>query len=430
MSKHSYPVGNTIAAAFCIVLLVTFAFPQGSNVGSIGGGKQSGGRRSAPAACRPTVISKPPVYVDSTVSSLTVATEPGAKVVLVPVVKSKALVTRTEIADTDGKAFFDNVAVVANESKYTVTSSKDNFTPLTDEVSIQKKKSAAISIRIKEVTYELTVPTNLKRGEVRFTRLANAGERQKIKYTVVAIDQNGKASLDSLTKGDYIVGVSPTEDPEFEPKNVPLKIPVTDEVQASGSFGKMFELDRKVSSEIFGAGWSQDEWTLPSGWSVEGGKMMKVRNTEGVALPTNPRYLYYLGFEMTAEVKLKDDGVAGFALLARDTRNYYLLTISGAKGTDPNTAAIYPVKDNVRGSALVVAPLGPLAPTVNRDKGFRLTVRAENYKFTVSIDDPTEGTVPVTNPADAFKLYQKGAVGIVGLPKSNFEVSYLEVRHL
>ena len=165
---------------------------------------------------------------------------------------------------------------------------------------------------------------------------------------------------------------------------------------------------------------------MPPNWKLDRG--LKVKNAEGIALPQNERYRYYVKFEMIAYVKLNDDGTIGFVLRARDNKNYYLLQISGAKGEDPNNAVLYSVENGQPPKLIKSQTLLNFASTVSSDKGFLLRVVGDDSGFTVSIDDNNTGKKNAVGIfKDPLNTYQKGAIGIAALPKSNFDVRQFQV---
>ena len=365
------------------------------------------------------------------ISSLAVSTEPGAKVIL----ETKGVKPiKTEIMANDkGSAIFDDL----KPGVYRLVSSKDEFESVeADKVTINPQKAHSLNMDLKQVTYKLKIQTNLAGGDIRFAPAIETGKnaaggitsRQLGSYCVVRISPTGEAVISDLKKGYYDVDIIP-DTLEFETKEAGVNVPEDiDQDDGSTSVLKTFQVDleKNISKEEFTTSWIQAEWTMPQAWRLDRG--LKVRS-DGIALPQNERYRQYVDFEMIANVKLNDEGTVGFVLRAKNARNYYLLHISGDKGVEKNTATLRAVKDGVvQPESLASATIPHFAKTLSSDSGFRVTIQGDRKGFTVWIEDSKTGKGGAVGLlTDQYNTNKKGAVGIAGAPKSDFDVSFFRV---
>jgi hypothetical protein len=365
------------------------------------------------------------------VSNLTVTTVTGAKVILESILKTPKAFKRELIADAQGNAIFDDL----RPGDYKVVASKDDYEPEeVEKVTINPQKAHGLNMDLKALTYKLKIDTNLTAGDVFYAPAIQKGKNasgsiiseQLGNYCVVKIQPNGEAVIPDLKKGYYDIDIRP-DSLEFQKKQTGINIPDDidqDDTSIADLQTFQIEIAKNISRETFSTVWIPADWNMPSVWSLDKG--MKVKDA-GIALPQNPRFRYYVDFEMLADVKLRDDGTLGFVLRAEDPKNYYLLEISGSKGTNPYTARLYSIKNGVS-QFLNSATTVSFAKTLTSANGFRAIVRGDAKGFTVWIEDSDTGkTHAVGLLTDQYNTYQKGAVGIAGAPKSNFEVNFFTI---
>jgi hypothetical protein len=396
----------------------------------------SSGRRTAPRYVPVRVSRVAPVVVRETkvvaVSVLTVTTEPAATVSFVK--KGTPSVKRDIVADTKGFAIFNDI----KPGIYTVTAIKDGFDSAEAEsVTIVPQRAQGLDMDLKPITYRLRIQTNVTGGDVLFAPAIETGKdangnilsRQLGNYCVVPISRDGLAEITDLKKGYYDIDIRPSA-LEFEPKGTGINLPEDlDQDESPAAALKTFNinLDKKISTEEFSTVWTGADWNMPSSWGLDRG--MKVKGS-GIALPRNERYLYYTNFEMIANVKLKDSGVIGFVFRALDVKNYYLLEISGARSEVPNTARLSVVVNGIP-KYLNAASTVPFKKALESVDGFRLIVRSDtsgDTGFSVFIEDIDTGEPHgVGDLKDQNNTFRKGAVGIAGAPKADFEVNYFRV---
>jgi hypothetical protein len=394
------------------------------------------GRRTTPRSVPVRVSRVVPVIVRETkvvpVGVLTVTTEPGAMVSFIK--KGSPSAKRDIAADPKGFAIFNDI----KPGVYTVSATKDGFeTAEAESVTIVPQRAQGLAMDLKAITYRLRIQTNVTGGDVLFAPAIETGKdakgnilsRQLGNYCVVPIKADGLAEITDLKKGYYDIDIRPSA-LEFEPKGTGINLPDDldqDEDSAAALRTFNINLDKKISTEEFTTVWTPADWNMPSSWSLD--RVMKVK-ADGIALPRNERYLYYTNFEMVSNVKLRGSGSFGFVFRAVDPKNYYLLEISGTQADVPNTARLFAVINGVP-KYLNAASTLPFRKTLESPDGFRVIVRSDDggdTGFSVFIEDSNTGEPHgVGDLKDQNNTFRKGAVGIAGSPKADFEVNYFRV---
>ncbi|MGD9564379.1 MAG: hypothetical protein AB7F88_08570 [Pyrinomonadaceae bacterium] len=397
----------------------------------------SSGLRRVRRPRRPTVVQKVNnrVVVKTEVvraSNLSVTTEPGAKVVLTPI-GAGGRAPQSIIASRDRSAVFENL----RPGNYRISAAKEGFdTQEQDLVKILPQKTHVLDLDLKPVTYQLKIQTNLADGEVRYAQAINKGRDSKGSiiseeignYCIVKIQKNGEALVSDLRQGYYNLDIRPAA-LEYEQTLVGVNVPddteQDDETVASET--KTFEIDveKKISTETFGTAWTADEWEMPKSWSLQRG--MKINNALGAAFPRNEQYRYYTDFELISDLRIQDGGTAGFALRAADAENYYYVEFSGARAAEPNVAKAYIVRKGVA-RQIFAAPASGFASALASKNGFRVSIKADDNTFLLSIENSETGArEPVGQIIDRDSTFRKGAVGIASRSKTRFDVTYFEV---
>jgi hypothetical protein len=325
---------------------------------------------------------------------------------------------------------FDDV----KPGNYVVTSTKDGFESAeADPVAIAAQRANAIDLDLKPITYRLKIKTNLTAGDIVFAQARKLGENpdgsirsQPLgNYCVVPIKPNGEADITDLQKGYYDIDIKPAAI-EYEVKGLGINLP-EDLAQVDGAAVANVSLEKKESTSEFSTVWAATDWDLPNGWRLDRG--MKVRG-EGLAFPRNERYLYFTGFEMVANVKMDSGGGAAFVLRATDPRSYYLLEIGGPKAPWGEIARLSVVQN---GTARILnsASTVPFRSTLASGSGFQVKVRSNPrapYGFSVWVEDSNTGREnAIGDFQDPNNTFQKGAVGIAGFSKADFDVRIFRV---
>ncbi|MCY7376790.1 MAG: carboxypeptidase-like regulatory domain-containing protein [Pyrinomonadaceae bacterium] len=369
------------------------------------------------------------VNVKIKTSNLVISTETNAEVSLASSVKGAT--TMLKKVPADGTVEFENLT----PGKYLVSAKMEGFYQQETEVDVVPQKTVGIALELEPVTYQLTIEANVNDGVVRYApaRLLGSNPDGSLKtvetggYCIVPI-KDGKALIKELKKGVYNLDVEATA-VEYEKTltaiNVPGEILSGEDEDPNIQQSYRIELEKKVSTETFGSAWTSSEWIMPSGWKLQGS--MKTEGFEGVALPRNEQYRYYTNFEMKSGVRLLDGGTVGFVVRALDAKNYYLVQISGAKAAEPYRVKGYVVK-NGEAKQLFANPLEGFASTIAEQKWFNVVIKGEDNKFRLFIVDSKTGDErELGNVIDRDGNFRKGAVGIAGQQKSNFEVGLFTV---
>lgn len=363
-------------------------------------------------------------------SNLVVTSETGATVSLISSVKS----AKPKIKDVikDNVEFED-----LRPGKYTVTASLEGYKTQETEIYIKSQKTTGISLELEPYQYQLTIQTNIEEGEVRFApaRLDGIDEKGRLKTTEIAGNcivkiKDKKAVIKDLTKGYYNIDIRPAA-VEYEQIltaiNVPQEILSEKDPASNEKQSYRIDLEKKISEGTFNSV-EKDNWVLPNGWQFQD-RVIKTTGLAGIALPrSEQQYGYYTNFEMTSDVILTDGKTIGFALRASDSLNYYLVQISGANAAEPFLASGFVVKNGKKSPALFSNPIDHFAKTIKSKKSFRVFIKGEENIFKIFIEDSQNGDrLEVGNMIDDFKIFHKGAVGIVGSENSNSEIGSFTV---
>lgn len=370
-------------------------------------------------------ISSPRVLTVRT-SYLAITTEPEATVTLTSGKPNSTPEVRK--APSSGNIEFDKI----QPGDYTLTASLDGFDTREADFTIAPQKALALSFRLDAEKYQLSIKTNISEGEVRYAPAKLVGyssdKSPKLEetggYCIVPI-KNSFALIKGIKKGYYTIDIRPKE---VRYEQVLARIDPDDlyeEDEDSTTVPDSYEIDLpiKESTEQFPNSWTNSEWDLPSGWNLN--NKLATRGIYGIGLPRSDLYRYYTDFEMIASVTLSDKKTAGFVFRATDSRNYYLVQISGANAPEPYRVKGFVVK-NGETEQIFSNPINNVASIV--DKQFRLTIRGKDSTFKLYIEDSSTGDErELGNMVDAFGYFKKGAVGIAGTANSNFEVVFFTV---
>lgn len=401
-----------------------------SRTKTTGGG---GGNRRKPVVIRTertkVVTREVRTTVTVTTSNLSVTTQPGAEVSLVPLAGGAP---KKQIADSKGVTVFQDLKPAV---KYNVVAKLEGFNTLEteDPVIVPARKTIGIKLELKPITYDLKIKLNIRDGEVRFAPSVPTGRkigesietRETRGYCVVKVE-NGEAVIPALEKGYYNLIVNPAA-VEYQPNRAIVQVPedILDEDESGETEKYEMDLEKKVSIEQFASAWTNSEWELPNGWRLSNNKM-QTNSLAGVALPSNEQFRYYVDFELMTNVKSLDENTVGFVFRAQDANNYYLVELSGKNAAEPYRAKGYVVKKGVRSEPIFTIDIKNVANIIKEQ--FRFIIRSEGNTFKFFIEDSTTGdNLPLGNMFDRDSNFKKGAVGIAGSANSKFEVVFFTV---
>lgn len=377
-------------------------------------------------------------------SNLAISSQIGAKVELefinakgVSVKLPPKTVKRDETNDDEfGSIEFEGIT----PGKYKITVSKDGFVTSEDEdINLPNEKTIGVNLILEPIKYNLVIQTNMREGEIRYapaklletTRDGKRKTQETGGYCVAPI-KNGLATVVGLETGYYNIDIRPNDNTiEYDQLKTSIKVPeevpeADDDINNAENARKIeIDLEKKISTGTFSTTWSNAEWNLPNGWRL--GNSLKTNRTTGIALPKNEQYRYYTNFEMISDVASLDDNIVGFVFRAEDEGNYYLLQIAGEKAAEPFVAKGFMVR-NGQPQQIFSNPIPHFAKTIAAKKSFRVLIRGKDNVFEVFIEDSEDGKVkPVGNIIDRDRIFSKGAVGIVAVNNSNFEVASFTV---
>lgn len=336
---------------------------------------------------------------------------------------------RTKTIPEEGTVQWENLS----PGKYTVTATLDGFDSQEVDVELLAQKTVSLNLDLKPITYQIIIETNVNDGEVRYAPLGIVGRNAKgdLKtgetggYCYVPI-KNGKAQIKELKKGTYNLDIQGG----VEYKNTVTKMTLPNDIaDDNGEVADepsviSIDLERQQSTTTFGTAWSNSEWNFPAGWKMENNSL-KTSGLPGVALPGNELYRHYIDFEMISNVRLLNEGTAGFIVRALNDQNYYLVQISGAKAAEPYQMQIFVVKKG-KAEPLSSSSVQTFASTLAAN--FSIIIKGEKNVFTVFIEDREKGEyVPLGKITDPGSNFNKGAIGIAGQQNSNFQVYTFKV---
>lgn len=291
---------------------------------------------------------------------------------------------------------------------YRVAANLDGYEPAEKDVTITRNKATSVTLKLNPITYNVTVNTNVKTGEIRYAPVeafkdARTGE---IRYspkgvTSVIPIQNNRAVLANLRTGTYGV--------DFRTGEVGYQT-LLGTITVPGSESITVNLKRLLSTKTFFAAWTRDEWDLPSNWQIAS-RLLTV-NGRGVALPHDESYRHYADFQLSSDVRMRNGVAVSFALRASDTQNYYLVQLTGEKADEPFLLRGFVVKNGVP-QLLQSVPINHLASTIQPKQFFKVHIKMAANRMNISIEDSQTGaSLPLGVLTDSYQNFSVGAVGI------------------
>lgn len=360
-------------------------------------------RNTATTTAVKTVTRTKTVVVTPTSGTLSVATEPGAAILVEPLKGGDAL---EALMEKDEKVF---IFVNLKPGRYRVAAELEGYSETEEEIQIFANKNARVTLDLRPITYAVTITANVQDGEVRYATVVGSldakGEMKFHQTGVVSVTplRNGRAVLQNLRPGTYGVDVR-ADDVGYQPLLARFTMP--------GDTTYNVKLENLRSTKTFSAAWvSLDAWESPAGWHV-GSRKLSVSG-RGVALPRDESFRHYSDFRLFSNVKMLNGVAATFIVRAVDSQNYYLIQITGAKADEAYVLRGFVVKNGTAqrfGSAI---PIDAFAGTLKQNQYFSVSMEATGNKFKVSITDSETGDVlPLGTLEDPNRNFPIGAVGI------------------
>ncbi len=376
--------------------------------GSSGGSTRGNTRRpkvrnTATTTTVRTVTRTKTVIVTPTTGTLSVATEPGAAILVEPLRGGVAL---------DGTVEKDEGLFIFNDLKpgrYRVAAELDGYTEAEKEVVVIANKPASVTLNLQPITFAVTIAANVQAGEVRYAPvIGNKDASGQIKYSVtgetrVTPLQAGRAMLSNLRPGTYGVDVR-AADVGYQTLLATFTLP--------GQTTYNVTLPKLLSTKTFSEVWvSLDAWEAPAGWRVASRKLSA--SGRGVALPRDESARHYADFRLFSGVKMLNGVAASFVVRATDANNYYLIQVTGAKADEPYVLRGFVVRNGTAQRFGSTIPIDAFADTLKANQFFNVSMEAKGNKFKVSITDSQTGDVlPLGTLEDPNRNFPIGAAGI------------------
>jgi hypothetical protein len=348
--------------------------------------------------------------------SLSVRAEAGAKITL-ELIDSQSEKDNLEGQVPSGKSLF-----IFNELKpgrYRVSVELEGYRDAEGkderEVEIKRRQNEPLEFDLREVSYDVTIITNVTSGEFRY---AAKGQQQVFTRNF----REGKIIL-PLHAGTYEIEIRPTEF-VYEPLKKEIEI-------GPGKVKYNAELIRRPSPGVLAANWTtrravDEVWDMPQGWSFNQGAL--VVNGKGIALPKDETYRSYADLEMVCDVKLNNGIAASFVLRAEDEKNYYLVQITGASADEPHVLRGYVVKDGAPRRLQSSISISGFASSTT-GVPFELSIKFIGNKIGVSITDSTTGRlIPLGELTDFNSTFSIGAAGIAVRDNEQFEIGRFVIQ--
>lgn len=379
----------TIFSAFSVV----YGQPSGAEGGRVKAPEQKGKGTVKPAVRTAVRLVTP------TTGSLAVYAEPDANLLVEPLKLLRPTRAKPEaLAITVPR---DTNVVIFNDLKpglYRVAGTLDRHHPAEKTIDITANKNFALSLEFPPILYSLTINTNVAAGDVKY---GIEGEPLNRVATLV----NGKARL-SLPAGKYAMAVS-TSEFGYETTRKSIALDMDQVVQ--------IDLNRIVLSSLtLSPSWTKAElleWELPAGWR-DASRTLVVSGA-GVALPRQRGFRFYKDFKLTTTVKMSNAVAVSFALRAQDTRNYYLVQLTGARSDDPHVLRLFLVNDGVQRRIMGIPVPKSAASPMDAGEFFTISLKMIGYEIKVEvINSETGASYPLGVLADPDHSFGVGAVGI------------------
>jgi PEGA domain len=280
---------------------------------------------------------------------------------------------------------------------YRVSARLEGFRPAEETVTVAVNKVTTLTLELEPVTYSVVVNTNVRTGELQYGAARDPRR-------VARIERN-RAALSNLRAGTYGVEIVP-EDASYERYRGAFTLPTADD-----KYELTFNLERRLSTGTLAELWLNLEgWDAPAGWRAEQYKLTS--GSPGTALPRNEAYRYYADFKLVSDVRMLDDVGVSYALRAQDSRNYYLVQLTGSKADEPFVLRAYAVRD---GTPRRLQP--PISVMGNSDvlkagKDLTVTFEFSDNRIAAFIKDNSVGEdLPLGVITDTERVFKKGAVG-------------------
>lgn len=391
----------------------------GSRVSVGGGGSSSGGggRRAATRNTARAVVKASKPVTTATTGALSVATtQPNVTIYLEPAGGGEPL--KGDVGADDRQFVFNRL----KPGRYTVYAEGQGYTDSGEEtVTVRANQTTPVTLKLDPVTYNaaFTIKDNdgalVKEGNIRYASAVLQGnEYVRTGKTSYQEFSNGNVTLASLSPGLYIADIV-VKEAGYAPEKT------TFTVKENAAFN--VTLKRLETRTNFSASWSSlNAWETTAGWRTESSKLLV--NAPGVALPKDDAVRFYTNFELRSNIRMINGVAASFVARAMDSRNYYLIQLTGASADEPYMLRGFVIKDGKVAQQLGSAPINSFASTLQTGKFFAVKMKMEDNKIRVWITDSQTGDLLTLGIlTDPYRTYSIGAVGIAARDREQNEVA-------
>lgn len=380
--------------AISLQLLLTFSAVMGQRVGGGEGSVTTPTRTNtkAPVVIVTKYVNKP---VTPTTGRLFVSAEPDAVLLVEPKGGRKGVSKQGTVPAGRRDFIFNDL----KPGLYRVAGTLPGYHEAETEIQIAANKSDSVTLNFQLILYAVTINTNVKTGNLMY------GSSDQSLTRVEPI-QNQTAQL-KLPAGKYVVEIAPGEF-GYEP--------IRKEVSVTKDESFPFELKRiSMSQETLAPTWTRAElqgWEMPSTWQADAKRNLWVKG-RGVGLPLDARNRYYKDFRLESNVKMTNGVAISFALRAQNSKNYYLLQLTGANADEANVVRLFAVK-NGQPQRLRAIPISRSSfSAMTSGQFFNVSIKMIDYDITVEIvDSQTGARHALGGLSDADRNFAVGAVGI------------------
>jgi hypothetical protein len=381
---------------------VAFGQPGKGDSGTVATPSKPKPLPNSPSTKVRTVVRTEVRYVTPTTGSLAVAAEPNASLLVEPLKLAKppkgGKPEALEATVPEGQQVF-----IFNDLKpglYRVAGTLAKHYPKETTVNIKANEPSAVRLDFPPIYYSITINTNVPTGDVRY---APEGEP----LNRVAAIVNGKAQL-SLAEGKYTTAIS-TNVYGYEIKRQTIEVRRDQVVVVNLN-------KNQITLAPFSASWTKSglqEWEMPAAWGEDKQKLL-VKGT-GVGLPSpQGGYRYYKDFKLTSDARMVNGVAVSFALRAQDSRNYYLVQLTGAKSEDPHVLRLFLVNGGVARRIMGIPIPSYASRPMDAGRFFTVSMKVIDFDITVEIIDTDSGApYPLGKLTDPEHSFAVGAPGIV-----------------
>lgn len=338
----------------------------------------------------PTVVAPPA----PTTGTLSVVSEPGARIVIEPVSGGGAQPRVEGVANAQG--VYNSSPLAFGE--YRITAALDGSEPDSARENIAANKlTSVVPLKLRKATYTLTVSANVPSGSVSVGPKGGPATVYPLK--------EGRAVAPGLGRGDYVVTINP-DDVSFQPETEPVAL--------GGNLEHRFTLKSRLREQPLDADFTRAaQWRLPAEWRAT--PVLEV-NGKGRAMLSEEAGRFK-DFELNAHVELVGGTSVSFVLRAVDEQNYYFVRLSGPRAETPNRLDLFLVKNGQKPRSIYDVSLR----SYKLNDQFTFAVKASGGQFDFFIDDNSFNNVgkpigldPVGRHPDG--TFAAGGVGVAAEP--------------